>query len=745
MTEEGIEHSAPSQAPSGGLAARIRSPWQTLVVQSATDSGRRWLELGAYAALVVTAGVMRLWDLGSRAMHHDESLHAYFSWELAQRFNYEHDPVTHGPFQFEATAAVFFLLGDSEYTARLLYALAGTALVVIPYLFRHRLGRVGALAAALLLAFSPALLYFSRFARNDVLMAVWTLGLVITMWRYLDEGKNRYLYIAAALLALSFGTKETAYIVTGVLGLYLILVVLVQNLPSMASGVRIGETSPPVALIRILGGLWTSTAGGIARSSRSRSAVFLTLLVSLTLPQWSALSSVVLDPLLESWPNVVLAGSTGANIGAPSGGGVVIAGVVVIAALVVSIVLGGLWSWSVWLRCAAIFYALWVLMYSTLFTNLDGIGSGMWQSLGYWLVQHDVERGGQPWYYYFVITSLYEFLPLVFAIAAGVYYWRRKDAFGCFLVFWAVVTFIAYTSAGEKMPWLLVNITLPLIILSAKLLGDILSQLCRRDIWSGGGLLVLAGVPVLLILLWNLAFFGVGEGAATAPWALALLFVLLALLGSLLVLGAQLKKQMGQAVVARLAAVSVALIMLVLGIWAGWRASYDNGDIPVEMLVYTQTSPQIAELARYIESVDGSLPVTVDGTSGFQWPWAWYLRNRPQVYYPFYENSSEAKGAETSVLLVHEGNSFSTGSTSGDGYDEGIRLKHRWWFPEHTYRELTIGKFFKGFADRDAWRGAMDYFLHREVGASLGSEDAFVYFPRELSAAFSPTPYRAVP
>ena len=55
----------------------------------------------------------------------------------------------------------------------------------------------------------------------------------------------------------------------------------------------------------------------------------------------------------------------------------------------------------------------------------------MWRGLGYWIAQQDVARGNQPWYYYFVITPLYEFLPLALAIAAALYYWvkRRADAF----------------------------------------------------------------------------------------------------------------------------------------------------------------------------------------------------------------------------------------------------------------------------------------------------------------------------
>ena len=141
-----------------------------------------------YVVVAVTAAAMRFWDLGVRAFHHDESLHALYSWNLYAGEGYIHNPMMHGPFQMEATAGLFFLFGDNDYTARLLYAIAGTALVLLPLLFRSRLGNWGALFTSMLLAFSPAMLYYSRFARNDILMAVWALGIVIAMWRYLDEG-----------------------------------------------------------------------------------------------------------------------------------------------------------------------------------------------------------------------------------------------------------------------------------------------------------------------------------------------------------------------------------------------------------------------------------------------------------------------------------------------------------------------------------------------------------------------------
>ncbi len=72
-----------------------------------------------FLLLLLVAGGMRLWQLDLRPYHYDESLHAYYSYELATGKGYRHDPMMHGPFQFEATALTFKLLGDSDYTARL--------------------------------------------------------------------------------------------------------------------------------------------------------------------------------------------------------------------------------------------------------------------------------------------------------------------------------------------------------------------------------------------------------------------------------------------------------------------------------------------------------------------------------------------------------------------------------------------------------------------------------------------------
>ena len=67
----------------------------------------------------------------------------------------------------------------------------------------------------------------------------------------------------------------------------------------------------------------------------------------------------------------------------------------------------------------ALFWAIQILFFTTFFTNVsDGLATGIVGSLGYWLAQQEVARGGQPWYYYIMLGSLYEFLPILLSGAA---------------------------------------------------------------------------------------------------------------------------------------------------------------------------------------------------------------------------------------------------------------------------------------------------------------------------------------
>ncbi|MEK7814662.1 MAG: flippase activity-associated protein Agl23, partial [Chloroflexota bacterium] len=614
---------ASPQRPHGG--ARLPRYW----------AGWRfgWLE-ASFLGLVLLALVLRLWELAGRAMHYDEAIHVHYAWRLANSEggmwgwpwifgrDYIHAPWMHGPFQIEFTALIFRLFGDTDFTARLGYALFGTALVALPYFLRDYLGRAGALLASVMLLLSPALLYFSRFGREDIPMAFWATALLVLLWRYIHEGKNRYLYLASAVLAFMFATKETAYFVVLIFGAILFLLALPDLVPWALGRVRLPDLVGP--------------------------AGFLLLLVTLTLPQWSAGGGLVQDALgltlvnpdpqtgrhvpnlngssglvgapawagpLLTWPvygppwwwhglvlvllaagllwfsarravtarslfagagvpllvvaatvlllrrpigQGLLTGNASLVVDYPIAGAILVAAVgllawlrqpwsrgtllvtvpalltvaylmlftplfnvdalvngllprgvprldagdnglpvnylvaggVLAAAFLLSCYLGVAWRGGVWLACATIFYFIWLTLYTTFYTNWAGAFSGIWQGMGYWIAQQDVARGNQPWYYYFVGLSVYELLPVLFGLLAAAYFVRRGDIFGLALAAWAGLTLLAYTLASEKMPWLLVNITLPFILLTGKYLGELAERVPWRRVATQGYLVL---------------------------------------------------------------------------------------------------------------------------------------------------------------------------------------------------------------------------------------------------------------
>ena len=185
-------------------------------------------ELAVWGVLIAVALIVRLIALGDRPFHHDESQDAYFSYLFRQSGDYQYNPLLHGPLRFYLTGLMYVLFGDTNFTARLAPALMGASMVPMCWLLRPLLGRIAAFATAVLFAFGPSYLYFSRFAREDIYIAAITLGLVIAIWRFLDNPRRYHPAIIGALIALSFATKETTFITVFVIGLYAIIALVVD-------------------------------------------------------------------------------------------------------------------------------------------------------------------------------------------------------------------------------------------------------------------------------------------------------------------------------------------------------------------------------------------------------------------------------------------------------------------------------------------------------------------------------------
>src|SRR5258707_14879193 len=179
-------------------------------------------ELIFYVGLFVAAVLTRFVNLGDRVMSHDESLHVKYSLDLERSGNFQHTPLMHGPLLFHMTALMYFLFGDSDFSARLYPAILGIIMVFMPLLlFKRWLGKIGAAIASVLLLISPFVLYHNRYIREDTPSIFFTLIMVYGIFAYVDGVRPRqirWLVLLSAGMLLSLASKEVGFMYVAIFG-----------------------------------------------------------------------------------------------------------------------------------------------------------------------------------------------------------------------------------------------------------------------------------------------------------------------------------------------------------------------------------------------------------------------------------------------------------------------------------------------------------------------------------------------
>jgi len=622
-----------------------------------------------FLALAVFGFALRMFDLGQRALHHDESLHAVYSWYLYIGRGYIHDPLMHGPYQFHVPALLYFLFGANDVTARLAAVLHGTAIIFMPYFLRYELGKRGAIIASILFTISPAFLYFSRFMREDMLLACYTLGMVVGIFGWIRTRQNRWLYWGSFSLICAFATKEATYI---------------HGFTFVTFFLALWATAP-------LHSLWPTA--------------------------WDALKAI---------------------------------------------------NRRTWIECFAIFVVTYVLLYSTFFTNLGdpwnclmgkacskgGIYSGSIGALAYWIEQHDVQRGGQPFYYYVLLLGLYEFLPVIFAIAAATTAWFRKSLFAWFVAWWFLGNFAIYSWAGEKMPWLLPHVAMPVVLLAARWLGDWSERVSFSALFSRQSLLVAGLALGACTTLVAYMALGAAQTLSQGPLqeqTLVLERYTLVALTLAAVLGVA---YLGAAQGVRLGTPLVAVALVVLSavyVRTSWMVTYKHGDIPVEMLVYVQSSPDITWTAREIERIsyqtaqreelrilmDNGYVEDVNGQrivhEAVSWPFEWYLRDYKNRRYYSKTIGPDINLRDYPVILVMAPNLDPIKDQLGDYVGQKYRLN--WWFPEDYKQWATNpGAIFTSLSDPVSRAKFLKFLLYREPMNILGAREYYLFVRRDVQA-----------
>lgn len=754
------------------IAAKITLNWENIL----------------FALILIFTIFTRFYSLGSRVMSHDETSHVYFSWLFEQGNGYSHDPVTHGPLQFHLISGSYFLFGDSDFTSRLPAALFSIATVFFMWKFRRILGRAGALIGAVLFSISPYMLYYGRYARNEAFVGL--LG-VVTIWailRYLDTGSSKYLYTLTAATVLHFTCKETSFIYTAqaliFLSFYLIsklsqrswklsrfrnffLIATIVGLIMLSGGgayalgntgvaeLNSAETSAPAvpgeeAMSPSINGTSTLTIilvilGTVSflialiflirgytwkKLCNERSFSLLILLGTLVLPQ------------LAPFPVKLL----GYNpIDYNNNQSIIITTVFLILLASLSIIIGFLWNRRLWLINASIFYAIFTVFYTSVFTNGFGFITGMVGSLGYWLEQQGVNRGSQPWYYYGLIQiPIYEYLPALGSLLAGFLLIIRQRLTPkpiipnspeiaedskpnqrniIFLGYWLITSLIAYSVAGEKMPWLTFHITLPMILLAAFSIGNLIENIDWQLLWNKRGFLVLVLLPLFFISMFaslgsllgpNPPFQGkeLTQLRSTSTFLTAFITAVISGWGV-----SNLIKNWSFSRFFYLASLAIFALLSILTARTAIQAAFINYDYANELLVYAHMARGPKEALAQVEEISrrttNGLGVKVAFDNETTYPYWWYLRNYTNQDY-FGENPTRAQ-RDAPVILVGEPNFNKIEPILGQAYNkfEYIRI----WWPNQDYFGLTKDRVINAIKDPNMRTALFQIWLNRDFSA----------------------------
>ena len=379
-------------APPVGQDGRpIESPGAATAFDISRDT---WL--AACIAILAGAILLRLIAVDLKPLHHDEGVNGFFLTSLVRPPHfYRYDPTNyHGPSLYYLAWLSSAVLGVNTFAIRFVPAVFGLVTVALLAGQRARLGALGSLAAAALLALSPGAVFQSRYFIHESLLVCSTVGLVFAVFDAREFGRTRSLVIAGAWAALMFTTKETWSITIGVLACAMIATRVSLALPG---GAGISALSP---------------ARGLERRGLA-------------------------------------------------------AGVVVFAALSVP-------------------------LYTSLFTNRDGLLDAF-RTFVVWsgTAQKDHTHG---------LTTYAVWLaraegPLLFVGLAGAVtaLWRRDQVFAVFASWWAIGLVMAYSLIPYKTPWLTLNMIPPLAICGGYAVEQVFRVAGRR------GRRLLLGVGCVLL------------------------------------------------------------------------------------------------------------------------------------------------------------------------------------------------------------------------------------------------------
>jgi DNA-binding beta-propeller fold protein YncE len=314
-----------------------------------------------------------------------------------------------------------------------------------------------------------------------------------------------------------------------------------------------------------------------------------------------------------------------------------------------------------------------------------------------------------------------------------------------YLIWWLLLTWAAYSWAGEKMPWLSAHFVIPMALMSGWYFNEKLKRFGRADLFSKTALLYGGLTALLLILLFSI--FGLfwlgklqlGSQQIDALQNVGLFIGLMGITAVLAYFWWQQRKKMERPLRGTWLILSIFLLLSLLTIRATYMSSFTNADYTTEFMVYAHGAPatkaivmdQIETLSMRLYG-DKSIKVAYD--NDVSWPFTWYLRDYPNRVY-FGENPTNSLN-DSPIIVVGNLNWGKVEPFLGDNYEENA-YTFLWW-PMEEYRNIGWDSVFgnpldledRGLADPGIRKALWDIFFYRDY-QQYGEAFGGIYTARE--------------
>ncbi len=181
------------------------------------------VSVGAYA--------IRAPHLTRRPMHTDEAVHAEKLGHLMDTGEYKYNPNDyHGPTIYYFALPLIWQSGATSYAdipdeepLRMTIVWFGVALVLALLFITGGLMGGGAVWASLLIACSPAMVFYSRYFIQEMLLVFFTFGVLVAIGRYIHRRHWGWVFLAGVCAGMMQASKETSVLAFAAIGAGIVL------------------------------------------------------------------------------------------------------------------------------------------------------------------------------------------------------------------------------------------------------------------------------------------------------------------------------------------------------------------------------------------------------------------------------------------------------------------------------------------------------------------------------------------